>query len=134
MNRMKRLFRLLGYTIVSLFVLSSFGSQMKAQSYCIPLTATGCGADDYINNFTFATLSNLNSGCNNLNGTGYSYFNSIGAPQIMAGQSYSFTVGVSPFYPQGVAIWIDFNQNGTFEPTERVFNPFTATIFVEVVL
>ncbi|MFN5176674.1 MAG: GEVED domain-containing protein, partial [Ignavibacteria bacterium] len=121
MNRMKRLFRLIGYTVVSLFVLSAFGSQMKAQSYCIPATPVGCGADDYINNFTFATLSNLNSGCNNLSGNGFSYFNSITAPQVLTGQSYSFNVGVSPFYGQGVAIWIDFNQNGTYEPTERVY-------------
>ena len=121
MNRMKRLIGFIGYAIISLFILSGTGSQMKAQSYCIPLTSVGCGFDDYINSFTFATLSNLNSGCNNLNGTGYSYFNSIAAPQIMAGQSYSTSVTVSPFYPQGVAIWIDFNQNGTFEPTERVF-------------
>jgi hypothetical protein len=94
---------------------------MKAQSYCIPATPVGCGADDYINNFTFATLSNLNSGCNNLSGNGFSYFNSITAPQVLTGQSYSFNVGVSPFYGQGVAIWIDFNQNGTYEPTERVY-------------
>ena len=121
MNRMKRLIGFIGYAIISLFILSGTGSQMKAQSYCIPLTGSGCSFDDYINSFTFATLSNLNSGCNNLNGTGYSYFNSIAAPQIMAGQSYSTSATVSPFYPQGVAVWIDFNQNGTFETTERVF-------------
>jgi hypothetical protein len=121
MNRMKRLFGLIGYTIVSLFVLAASGSQMKAQSYCIPVSALGCSASDYINGFTFVNLSNLNSGCNNLNGTGYSYFNTLGAAQTMAGQSYSFTVQIGTPYAQGIAIWIDFDQNGTFDAPERVY-------------
>ncbi len=122
MNRMKRLFRLLGYTIVSLLVLSSSGSQMKAQTYCIPLTTTGCGPfGDFLNGFTFANISNLNSGCNQLNGNSYSYFNTLGPAQTMAGQSYSCSFQTNPTYSHGVAIWIDFNQNGTFELTERVY-------------
>ena len=140
MNRMKRLFRLLGYTIVSLLVLSSSGSQMKAQTYCIPLTTTGCAAfGDFLNGFTFANISNMNSGCNQLNGNSYSYFNTLGPAQTMAGQSYSGTFLTNPTYSHGVAIWIDFNQNGTFETTERVYastgtiapntnQPFTVTI------
>ena len=122
MNRMKRLFRLLGYTIVSLLVLSSSGSQMKAQTYCIPLTTTGCAPfGDFLNGFTFANISNLNSGCNQLNGNSYSYFNTLGPAQTMAGQSYSCSFQTNPSYSHGVAIWIDFNQNGTFEATERVY-------------
>jgi hypothetical protein len=122
MNRMKRLFRLLGYTIVSLLVLSSSGSQMKAQTYCIPLTTTGCATfGDFLNGFTFANISNLNSGCNQLNGNSYSYFNTLGPAQTMAGQSYSCSFQTNPSYSHGVAIWIDFNQNGTFEATERVY-------------
>jgi len=140
MNRMKRLFRLLGYTIVSLLVLSSSGSQMKAQTYCIPLTTTGCGPfGDFLNGFTFAGISNMNSGCNQLNGNSYSYFSTLSPAQTMAGQSYSGTFLTNPTYSHGVAIWIDFNQNGTFETSERVYastgtippntnQPFTATI------
>ena len=121
MNRMKRLFGLLGYTIVSLFVLAASGSQMKAQSYCIPVTSSGCGAGDFIDSYSFANLSNNLTGCNNLNGTGYSYFSSLAAASTLAGQSYTMSVTVCPSWGQGVAVWIDFNQNGTFELTERVY-------------
>jgi hypothetical protein len=113
---------------------------MKAQTYCIPLTTTGCAAfGDFLNGFTFANISNMNSGCNQLNGNSYSYFNTLGPAQTMAGQSYSGTFLTNPTYSHGVAIWIDFNQNGTFETTERVYastgtiapntnQPFTVTI------
>jgi hypothetical protein len=57
----------------------------------------------------------------------------------MAGQSYSATVVTNPSYSHGIAVWIDFNQNGTFELAERVYastgtippsttQPFTITI------
>jgi hypothetical protein len=95
---------------------------MKAQTYCIPLTTTGCATfGDFLNGFTFANISNLNSGCNQLNGNSYSYFNTLGPAQTMAGQSYSASVLTNPSYSHGVAVWIDFNQNGTFELAERVW-------------
>lgn len=126
MNRMKRLYRLLGYTIVSLLVLASSGSHMKAQ-YCIPLTSTGCAAwGDFLNGFTFANISNNNSGCTSLNGNSYSYFNTLGPAQVLAGQSYTLTHTNNPSYAHNVAVWIDYNQNGTFETTERVYGTTTA--------
>jgi len=126
MNRMKRLFRLLGYTIVSLLVLSSSGSQMKAQ-YCIPLTSTGCAAfGDFLAGFQFANLSNLNSGCTSLNGNSYSYFSSLAPAEVMAGQSYTLTHFNNPSYAHNVAVWIDYNQNGTFDAAERVYATTTA--------
>ncbi|MFZ9760126.1 MAG: GEVED domain-containing protein [Candidatus Kapaibacteriota bacterium] len=119
---MKRLLRLIGYTIVSLLVLADTGSNVKAQTYCIPLTSYGCaGFGDFIAGFAFANLSNLNSGCTSLNGNSYSYFNALAPAQVMAGQTYSFTHVNNPSYAHNVAIWIDYNQNGTFESTERVW-------------
>ena len=121
MNRMKRLIGLFGSIFASIFVLAVSGQNVQAQSYCIPVSAFGCSDNDFINGFTFANIANTNSGCTNLNGTGYSYFNSLGPAQTMAGQTYNFSVTIGTPWSEGIAVWIDFNQNAVFETTERVY-------------
>ena len=120
MNRMKRLFLPLGLAVVSLLSVFSGASELKAQSYCIPQNASGCLYADYVQSFSFANIANNNSGCNNLNGQGYSYFNTLTASTI-AGQTYNYSITITPSYPEGLAAWADFNGNGVFETTERFY-------------
>lgn len=104
-------------------------------NYCTPLHPQACG-NDFINNFIFANISNLNSGCNFGQGpsTNYRLYNQTA--NIIVGNSYSIS-GQAGGFAQGIAVWIDFNQNGIFESIERVWTApsnnnalFTGTVTI----
>ncbi|TPD70679.1 GEVED domain-containing protein [Flavobacterium microcysteis] len=87
-------------------------------AYCTP---SGTGTSYYIKNFSttggFLNITNMNTGI----GTG-GYSNST--TQIVrqaAGGSFNFAATYSSG-TYGLAIWVDWNGNTTFEASERVFN------------
>ena len=90
--------------------------------YCIPEYSTGKTAGDLISNIEIAgtTLAN-NSGTAPVN-PAYTLF--TGQPNytatLQAGQNYSMTVSVGTFGNQQVAVWIDSNNNGSYESSERI--------------
>lgn len=79
--------------------------------YCSS-TATNL-TDEWISNVTFAGINN-NSGS-----TGYSNFKNFTA-EVNKGSNVPFaaTITQSGSYTETVAVWIDWNQSGTFETTE----------------
>ncbi|GAB4001092.1 hypothetical protein GCM10028807_56300 [Spirosoma daeguense] len=83
-------------------------------STCQPRFTIGCREGDGLAGFTFnnVTLSQ-NSECSQ---GSYSSFTTTAA--VTPGRSYTFTGStLQSTYNQGVSIWADLNQNGTFEPT-----------------
>jgi len=94
---------------------------------CTPLYTTGVGSNDMMSNvvITGTTLSN-NTG-NSTTAPSFNYY--TGQPNYTAtlveGTSYNTAITVGSGGSQGVAIWIDLNDNLTFELSERV--GFTAT-------
>lgn len=91
--------------------------------YCTPVTS--CTFPDIITNVTFAGI-NRTSTCDNASG-GYSNWNTapnIGA--VTAGSSYPLSVSTGGDI-EGVAVWIDYNQSGTFDATELVANGLAGT-------
>ncbi len=108
---MKRI--LLFYSvIVSALCLSV--TSLSAQYCTAEFTNT---ADEWIGNFDFADISNPSGS------TGYSDFTAI-TGNIVAGMTYSpaltVTFGGGAFTEFG-AVYIDYNQNGSFEATEVTF-------------
>lgn len=86
--------------------------------YCIP--TSNCAADDFINNFTFNTISNLNSGASNC-GTN-SYILSTLTTTVVKGSTYALSVQSGQSWGQGFGVWIDYNQNQNFnDPGEFVY-------------
>jgi hypothetical protein len=77
--------------------------------YCVPTVSNTGATGDFINNFTFNTLSNLASG----DGPGdYNLF-----PQtttVTAGTPYTITSQSGSGFGQGIGVWIDYNQDGDF--------------------
>ncbi|MFQ5334614.1 MAG: GEVED domain-containing protein, partial [Flavobacteriales bacterium] len=93
----------------SLFVL--FALSYSSAQYC---PATGnCNFDVYIDDFTFNTISNLNSAGSNCNTT--SYINTGLSTTVTKGNTYTLTAQCGPQYVQGVGIWIDYNQDDDFD-------------------
>lgn len=92
------------------------------QCYCTPIYTNGTVDGDLISNIEIVgtTLSN-NSGAEP-GGPSYTYY--IGQPnytaELQAGNSYNVNVTVGEFGGQNVAVWIDYNDNGLFEASERV--------------
>jgi len=85
--------------------------------YCIP-GASDCTDDDVITRVRISTLDNA-SACSTGPPAGYSnYTSSVAAPVIYSGAANPITVNVPTSWPEQVAVWIDYNQNGQFEATE----------------
>src|SRR5690554_2546823 len=111
------------------FLFSIFGG--NAQTYCVPQYSSGCTSGDNLNSFILtghgaSVLSDLNSGCNHTDGTGYSNRTSLFAPvDLLPGASYTVEMNTTYSSPQYelASIWIDLNSDGTFDDTtEKLLN------------
>jgi hypothetical protein len=95
---------------------------------CTPTYINACNSEDFINLVTFNTIAKVNSGCN---GQANNYiFYSSDQTTIEKGQTYTISLQSGPTWEQFFAVWIDFNQNTTFEDAERVVLTNTRTISV----
>lgn len=91
--------------------------------YCIPTYSNGCTLGDYIANVTLGTLNNTTA-CST---PPYTYYSAIPAPQVFTGASNQVRVTVGPdTFGQNVGVWIDYNQDGTFQTTEMIATPINA--------
>lgn len=108
---------------VLLATLILLSNQVIAQSYCKP-TST-CAPGLTISKVMFNTI-NRSSACDS---AGYSFFSTApNTTTVYKGNSYLLSVSTGS-YPQGVAAWIDYNQNNSFETGERVFSGAGATAY-----
>lgn len=97
--------------------------------YCIPIYSNGC-ANDKITNFVLNTLSNNSGTTCSTSPAGYSVYGTSPANQttsLIKGNSYVATITVTTGNANGtgVTIWIDYNDNGVFEVSERSDNGAT---------
>ncbi len=91
--------------------------------YCDPVYNWGCGigaqVDGVTTTFGLTNISNTGTGCNELDATGYTDFSA--SHSASAAHSTQMTVKVDVAnYAGGVKVWIDWNQNGIFEPSELI--------------
>jgi hypothetical protein len=86
--------------------------------YCIPNSTSGCSSGDLIARVVLNTLDN-NSGTTCVNFYNNYTANPALTTTLQAGSSYSCQVYTGAF-AQVFAAWIDYNDNGIFETTERI--------------
>jgi hypothetical protein len=85
--------------------------------YCVTTytqgPASSCSVNDHINNFTFNTISNLNSGCTAGTPGDYIRYLPIGnkTTTVFQGLTYTMTIQGNAGKPNGYAVWIDYNNN-----------------------
>jgi hypothetical protein len=84
--------------------------------------------DYYINNFkttggATSNISNMNSG---IAPNGYDDATAMTVSQFEGGPNVTFTAsfGFEDWYTFGLGIWVDWNNNMSFEPSEQVFQSF----------
>jgi hypothetical protein len=104
--------------ITSMLLLASVGSYAQ---YCVPVSTYGCGSQDDINSFSLTgenstNITDLNTGCST-----NAYVDNTALPAVNLGKGTSYSASISSEYSGDyAAIWIDFNNNNTFESTELV--------------
>ncbi len=97
---------------------------------CAPTYTMGCSDGDFINNFSFNTLVNDNSGCGGGTATGYTIYPASGTytTAVTPGQAYTLKVQSGAAYPQGLGVWIDYNGDRDFNDAgEFVYKSSSAT-------
>ena len=82
--------------------------------YC-SISAPSSGTQ-WISNVTLGSINNTSTAAPN----GYANYTSQVA-SLTAGNTYPFSVTLGTAFPKSLSIWIDFNQNGTFNFTEKVY-------------
>ncbi|TSJ39005.1 GEVED domain-containing protein [Fluviicola chungangensis] len=88
----------------------------------------GTDPDYFINNFSTtggatSNISNLNSG---ISAGGYQDATAMTVSQFEGGPDINFTAnfGSQNWYTFGMGIWVDWNNNMVFEPSEQMFQSF----------
>ncbi len=120
---------------VSLIVQNAFGadtltqtayvnvtlSNALTQAHCSPQTlGTCCGYGIY--KVTLSTMVNSSQGAQE----GYKDFSCEHQIHLKADSTYNFAVRTGSDNPQDTRAWIDFNNDGTFDNTEQVFEQLNA--------
>ncbi len=104
------------------------GNRLIRAPYCTPTYTTGKTDGDLISNIVIAgtTFSN-NTGTSPVNPY-YTFF--TGAPNLTAtlvqGGTYNVTVSIGSFTNQGIAAWVDYDDDGVFSPSEKIGNTTVA--------
>ena len=80
-----------------------------------------CSEGHYIDDFIFAGINNLNSGCQSTTDEVYSYFPNQMAT-VIQGETYPFTIHPPAFSEDWhvFGIWIDFNNDGDYDDASEM--------------
>lgn len=87
--------------------------------YCVPPGTTCTGTQSHISNVSITGTSlNNNSACDELTDVGYTFWpdNPWSAATLVRGTAYDFSVTTDD--DNIISIWIDYDLNGGFEPSE----------------
>lgn len=83
--------------------------------YCSPTYSSGPGTSDQIANVTLGTLNNSSGASAS---PYYTFYNATTIPNIGQGTTASVSVTLGSDTNQYVGVWIDYNQDGTFQASE----------------
>lgn len=133
-------FTALGQYSVTLTATNAFGSDPEIKTnyinvipytYCIPTYTSGTTGNDYI---TLVQLGTINNATGASSSPYYTYYNSL-STDLTPGTAYTITLSPGTYTSgNNISVWIDYNQNGVFETTEKLGNvliaptPATGTI------
>lgn len=119
------------FTSLALLVATSF-HMAHAQSttpspYCVANfdDQQGFPVADAIFSVAFGTLSNVTNAQYAF--PHYVHYNNLSVPNFSKGTSYPLTVKFDVHGGAGYGVWIDYNHNNTFEPSEKVSGSSVAT-------
>jgi len=101
-------------------------SAVSYGQYCTTgLYGSACSFGDDLNSFSFATISNLNTGCGG-GGTGYNDFTTQ-STVLDPGVTYNWSANTNYSCCEHFAIWIDFNNDQDFNDAGELIYTSPAT-------
>ncbi|MBK6964706.1 MAG: hypothetical protein IPH20_12390 [Bacteroidales bacterium] len=111
---------------VTLVATNSYGTDSEIKTnyinvapYCIPSYTNGAGAGDYI---SLVQLGSINNATGASTGPYYTYFSSL-STDIARASSNTITLSAGTYYAyNNISVWIDYNNNGVFETSEKLGN------------
>ncbi len=107
-------------------VLTGAGSIPFTGTYCTGAYTTGSGAGDYLTNVTLGTINNTTGASASPYNTYYNLLNT----NLTAGSPYTITGTIANGGTEDVAVWIDYNQDGSFDPSEKLGEQQTLTFSI----
>ncbi|MGQ2984953.1 GEVED domain-containing protein [Flavobacterium sp.] len=94
-------------------------SAVPALVYCTPTITNGCGDfGDGVDGFVLNGISNIDSNCNGNSQSYINYPTTSFTTTLFRGLTYEAQV-TNGNYSGNIAVWIDFNNDGTFAASER---------------
>ncbi|MEI6750369.1 MAG: GEVED domain-containing protein, partial [Bacteroidota bacterium] len=121
-------FTALGQYSVTLTATNGYGSDAEVKAnyisvipytYCIPTYTTGTSSNDYI---TLVQLGTINNATGASASPYYTYYSSM-STNLTPGSAYTITLSPGTYASNNyIAVWIDYNQNGVFDATEKLGN------------
>lgn len=90
---------------------------------CVPEYTSGCSLGDGFTDFALEEIENYGSGCDDLNGVGWSQYLSLGPAALTAGGTHNITMS-SGYTGNFASIWIDFNDDFILTADERVLENY----------
>jgi PKD repeat protein len=121
-------FTALGQYSVTLTATNAYGSDGEIKTnyinvipytYCTPTYTTGTSSNDYI---TLVQLGTINNATGASSSPYYTYYSSL-STNLIPGSGYTITLSPGTYASNNyIAVWIDYNQNGVFETTEKLGN------------
>lgn len=97
------------------------GARYIRAPYCIPTISSGCGIDYISQVTTLNAITNINN-LTLCNGNPNAYINNANLT-VTAAKGQTFTINLMAGGDiEGLGVWIDYNNNGLFEPSEFVFS------------
>jgi hypothetical protein len=107
-------------------LLSSAGCSATGSGYCIPTSLQGPSDGDFIDGVVLGSINNTGTGGT----TGNTYNNYTGqSTTLMGGMNYSVSITSGSFQPDNYAAWIDYDQSGTFDASEKLGEFATTSTF-----
>lgn len=118
-----------GISTGSSSILVNMGGACACASYCTPTYTSACSSADFINLVSTTggstNISNTNSGCSGA-ANNYSHHLSTSLT-VQQGNSFTLNLQSGASWGQGFGVWIDYNQNLTFETSEFVYSTASST-------
>jgi hypothetical protein len=104
--------------LLSIFSVMALNASVNAQCVTSSAPLNNCGDGDFINTFAMGGVGSIgNAGCSGASAYAF-YATPVRTLQIGATISWSATTG--PSYAQGIGIWIDLNNDGSYANSEFV--------------
>ncbi|NVK63968.1 MAG: T9SS type A sorting domain-containing protein [Flavobacteriales bacterium] len=113
-------------TALVFFMAGVLSQNVSAQCAVTTGPTNDCSYGDAIDNFSIGTTTSSNTGCSN--SSGYSaYSTPVFNFDLDVPYALSANVGGAT-YDQGLAIWIDLNNDGVYDASEQVYASSTAAL------